>query len=61
MKVCIDLEEEILIVWDQGKRDIILTLKQATDGIEAFEIDIHMDMITFNQLKKEIEEFSKGE
>jgi len=60
MKVDIDLEEEIEITWDEGKKDIILILKQATDGIEAFQINLNMEFRTLLQLKDAINEFFGG-
>lgn len=59
MKIDLDIEEEINIEWDQGKKDIILSLIQASKGIETFRINLHMDTVFFNKLKKEINEFGE--
>lgn len=58
MKIDIIIEEEIEIGWDQGKKDVILILREATDnGVPAFEVNLHFDFDLFKKLEKEIKEF----
>lgn len=61
MIIDIDIEEEIDFMMDTGKRDLILILRQATDNIPAFVINVHMDIEVFNLLKKKMDEYARGE
>lgn len=63
MKIDIEIEEEITIGWDSGKKDVIIMLSEATDTDyeSSFRIYLNMNIDILRQLQKEINEFLKGE
>jgi len=60
MHIHIDFEEEMDVLFDQGKKDIIITLQNKA-ALPEIRLDLEMDGETFTKLLKEMNEFAKGE